>query len=126
MFFYWLIFLFCCTPLFVSENGKQQRHLTAIIGFVLIIFIGTRERIGLDVRVYDEFFDYVISSSFYDGLQRIELGFSLLSFAVNFIGFGYSGLNFALATFFLFVACFSSLIISNAINWRGSHSFLSV
>ena len=98
---YWLIFSLCCISLFVSENIKYQKYLAAIIGFILIIFIGTRARIGLDVRAYAEFFDYVVVSSFFDGLQRYEFGFVILSLAMNALGVGYSGVNFVLAIFLI-------------------------
>ena len=98
---YWLIFSFCCISLFFSENVKYQRYLAAVIGFILIIFIGTRAQIGLDVRTYDEFFDYIIVSSFFDGLQRIEFGFVILSLGMNALGVGYSGVNLVLAAFLI-------------------------
>jgi len=87
---------------FVDKKSidKYNIIILIIIGFILVLFAGTRE-IGFDYDQYVDMYKVISVTDPFYGIYMIEIGYAFLTSFFNFLGFSFHGFLFSLTSFFI-------------------------
>jgi hypothetical protein len=85
-----------------NKNDSIQKILLWFTGVIYIFFIGLRDEVGADWNAYLGMYDYIKWSSFKDGINHTEFGFSILNWLMVQIDADVYGINIVCT--FIFVS----------------------